>query len=216
MRHLLLITLAMSLVACGGSPTSPSVPPATPGPSAAIHDTLNVTGSAAALDAVASERWSGTDRQVYDDFVSPTAAAIRTIVWQGMRPTRQAPARFYLSFIADDGGFPLRQQVDEVGRPRALYFSNFPIDVANERLGVTQACDNSPQQECGSYDYSIALTTPFAAAAGTRYWLFIQAESPLDAPSGWSWRKGQADNRFAMSNIAGAIFQWDMAFALRP
>ena len=219
MRDLLLIALVMSAVACGGSPTSPSVPsnPAMPNASGPIHDTLNATGSAATADGVWSERSGGDDRQVYDDFVSPTAATIRIVAWQGIRPTAHAPTRFYLSFIADNGGFPLRQ-VDETnsGRPKALSSSTFSIDQVNERLGVTRACDNSPQEQCGSYDYSVILIPPFGGTAGTRYWLLIQAESPLNSRSGWSWRKGHTDNGFSTSNIAGSTFPWDLAFALRP
>jgi hypothetical protein len=217
-RQLLLLAFAMSVAACGGSPSSPSAP-TTPSHDTltAIHDTLTATGSAASVDSVWSERSGADDRQVYDDFVVRTATPIRTIAWQGMRFTTRPPGRFYISFIADNGGFPLRQ-TDETnsGRPRALYATTLSIDQVNERPGVTQACDNSPQTQCGSYDYSVTLTTPFQGAAGTRYWLLIQAESPFNAHSGWSWRKGRTDNGFAVSSLAGTTFPWDFAFALRP
>jgi hypothetical protein len=94
----------------------------------------------------------GFDRQVYDDFVSATAATIRPLDWQGT--------------------------------------------------------------QCGSYDYSVTLPAPFFTSAGTRYWLLIQAETPLNSMSGWSWRKGQG-NGFSLSNIAGSTFPWDFAFAVR-
>jgi hypothetical protein len=214
-RNSLLIALIMTTFGgCGKSPTSPS-PPASP--SGSIHDTLNATGSFGALDAVWSERSGGEDRQVYDDFVSPTAATIRTMAWQGIRPTARPPASFYISFIADNGGFPLRQP-DETnsGRPRALYATMYSIGQVNERLSVTRACDNSPQEQCGSYEYSVTLTAPFTTTAATRYWILIQAESPLNARSGWSWRKGQTGNGFSMSNLAGTTFPWDLAYAVAP
>jgi hypothetical protein len=215
------LLVALIVISCGGcdrSPTNPSPPPSpSPSPSGPIHDTLNASGSAATIDAVWSERSGGSDRQVYDDFASPADAAIRILAWQGIRPTAYPPTGFYISFIADSGGFALRQPDDtNSGRPRALYATTYAIDQVNERLGVTQACDNSPQQQCGSYDYSVTLPSPFRVSAGTRYWLLIQAESPLNALSGWSWRKSQAGNRFSMSNIAGTTFPCDLAFALRP
>ena len=110
MRNSLLITcivkafVVMSFAACGGSPTTPSAPQ---NPSAPIHDTLNAGGSVTAADGVWSELSGAFDRQVYDDFMSPTATSIRTVAWQGIRPTAHPPARFYLAFIADFGGAPI-------------------------------------------------------------------------------------------------------------
>src|SRR2546426_3196709 len=130
----------MSAVACGGSPTSPSVPsnPAMPNASGPIHDTLNATGSAATADGVWSERSGGDDRQVYDDFVSPTAATIRIVAWQGIRPTAHAPTRFYLSFIADNGGFPLLQGAATNSRPpQTLFSSTILIHQVNKHPCVT-------------------------------------------------------------------------------
>jgi hypothetical protein len=195
---------------CNRSPTGPSS-------AEAVHDTLNATGSAALIDNVWSERSGGYDQQVFDDFVGPTTTTIRTVVWQGMRSTTSPPTGFYISFIADDGGFPLRRpDATNSRRPASLHASTFALVQANERPGVTQPCDNSPQQQCGAYAYSVTLTTPFSVTSGTRYWLLIQAESPLNALSAWSWRKGRRDNGFATSNIAGSTFPWDFAFALRP
>ena len=211
-KSLLVMLIVTSCAACGGSPTRPS-----PGSSAPIHDTLNATGNFGANDFVWSERSGGEDRQVYDDFVSATSAAIRTIAWQGIRPTMRPPASFHISFIADDGGFILRRPDNtNSGRPGALYGATFPVAQVNEQLGVTRACDNSPQQQCGSYDYTVTLAAPFRTTAGTRYWILIQAESPLGSLSGWSWRKGQTANSFSMSNLANTLFTWDFAFALRP
>ena len=126
---------------------------------------------------------------------SPSTGVIRSIDWQGIRRTRVAPLRFALYFIADDGrGFPLRQTLEPgTNRPKALYAVTYSMTDVNERPGVTQACDNSPQEPCGSYDYSVVLPAPFSVVAGTRYWLMIQAESSPSAPSSWLWRKGQPD-----------------------
>jgi len=186
-------------------------------PTGSIHDTLTSVGSARNFDGYTSELWMAYDVQVYDDFVSPSAGVIRSIEWQGIRRTRVAPLRFALSFIADDGkGFPLRQTLEPgTSRPKALYAVTYSMTDVNERPGVTQACDNSPQEPCGSYDYSVVLPAPFSVVAGTRYWLMIQAESSPSAPSSWLWRKGQPDNSFSVPSIANATMPWDFAFALR-
>jgi hypothetical protein len=154
---------------------------------------------------------------VYDDFETPTPYTIRTIAWQGIHGIGRAPARFYVSFIADNGrGFPLLQpDLANSGRPRALYATTFSIDQVNERLDMTKACEYRPLEQCGLYDYFVTLTPPFTTASNTRYWLLIQAESPFDSPSSWVWRKGRPDNGFSTSTIANVTFSWDFAFALR-
>ena len=197
------------------SPSGPSTPAPPPGPqsSAPVHDTLNPSGSPTSSDGAWSELSGGDDRQIFDDFVSPVTTSIRTVRWQGNRPTTRRPTRFYLSFIADGGGFPLRLPNSSSTRPRALSEATFTIDQVNERLVTTAAC---LLELCGSYEYSVALPAAFATTAGTRYWLLIQAESPLGSLSGWSWRKGLPDNLFSTSNIAGHTAPWDFAFSLLP
>jgi len=207
---LALALIVLSFAACSKSPTSPSTP------AVVVHDTLNPTPSVASLDAMQSEASGALDREVYDDFVSPSAATIRTIAWQGIRPTARPLASFYIAFIADNNGYIRWEYDSTTGRQKALYATRVSIDQVNERLGLTKACDTAPQQQCGSYDYSVTLPALFVATAGTRYWLLIQAETPFNSESGWLWRKGQPDNSFAMTNVANTLFPWDFAFALRP
>lgn len=171
-----------------------------------VHDTLNPAGATVNLDGVSSEHWMGTDQKVYDDFITTKADTIRSIAWQGIRRTAVAPPRFNLEILSDSG-------VTGVG---VLYEVTYRGDQVNERLDGTQACSNSPQQQCGLYSYSVALATPFTTTGTTRYWLMLQAESVLESsPSGWSWRKGTPDNGFSKSTIANTIFPWDFAFAIR-
>ena len=203
-----LLTLA---AACSGtsSPSSPS--PTESGSSAAIHDTLNPAGATVNLEGVGSEQGFGTDRMVYDDFVAARGITIRKIAWQGIRLAAVAPARFNLQIIADNA--PPGAGV--------LYEAHYPVDQVNEYLDGTQACSNLPQQPCGQYSYSVALAPPFTTSSGNRYWLMVQAESPIDplrpfeSPrSGWLWRKGTLDNGYSRSTIANTIFTWDFAFAI--
>jgi hypothetical protein len=216
-RHLVLLVVSASFIVafgCGGasSPTSPSLPVASPSPpvsSQPIHDTLNGAGS--------DQNVTGAyDGQVLDDFVSSAAVSIQMVSWQGVRDPERQPTRFYVLFVPDNGGFPLRL-VDEgnTGRPRALYSVMYAFDQVNEHLDFTRPCESAPLRPCGFYDYSVTLPMSFAAAAGTRYWLEIVAESAGTARSGWGWRKGKPDNGLAVPDIAGGLFTWDMAFALR-
>jgi len=209
------------MAACSRSPTTPSQPapqaPPAPVSTEPLHDTLNTDASTAGLNATSSELSGAYDQHVFDDFVSPRAATIRTVAWQGTRPTTRPPAKFFVAFVADAGGFPLRQQIDPAtGRVRALAWGIYSLDETNERLGTTQACGYTPPEQCGWYDYSVTLPVPFATVAGQRYWLLIQAESPGASMSGWAWRRGQPDNALSVSSIAGLTMPWDHAFALRP
>jgi hypothetical protein len=148
----------------------------------------------------------GTDMKVYDDFITTKADTIRSIAWQGIRRTAAAPPRFNLEILSDSG-------VTGIG---VLYQGTYSADQVNEHLDGTQACGNSPQQQCGWYSYSAALATPFTTTGTTRYWLMLQVESLFDSsPTGWQWRKGTPDNGFSKSTIANTIFPWDFAFAIR-
>jgi hypothetical protein len=207
-----LALMTAAVVGCGRSPSAP-----TPVAPEEIHNTLNAAGADAPFDGVGSERWAGYDQQVYDDFEAPAAYTIGAVAWQGIHRIGLPPARFYLSFITDNGrGFPLLQaDSTNSGRPPALYATSFSADQVNERLDVTKACEYLPLEQCGTYEYSVTLIPPFTTASNARYWLLIQAESPLDSPSSWVWRKGRPDNAFSTSTIANWTFFWDFAFALR-
>lgn len=214
MRHsaAFLVTLVvLAFVGCGRSPASPD----SQNPGAPIHDTLNATGSTTPLDGVSSELSGAYDRQWYDDFVSPEGTWIRTVAWQGIRPTARPPASFYIAFIADNDGIVMREYDPTTTRLRALSATTYALAQVDERLGLTRACDQTPQEQCGSYDYSVRLSTPFRVTAGTRYWLLIQAETSFGSMSGWLWRKGRTDNGFSLSNLH-LTGSWDMAFTLVP
>lgn len=81
------------------------------------------------------------------------------------------------------------------------------------------------QRECGQpglttwalYSYTATLATPFNAAASTRYWLSIQANTPSYRPF-WGWRDGTPDNGSSVQlfNNAFTNFAVDRAYTLRP
>jgi hypothetical protein len=166
------------------------------------------------LDGVWTER-TADDRMAFDDFQLSSQTSIWGISWQGTRSTSVRPVNIHLSFIPDNGSQSPVWTAGPDFRPRALWSATYPIDQVNERLEHSQACASSPQQTCGYYAYSVTMTTPFTAEAGTRYWLLIQAESPPTyTTTGWQWRKGTPDNNFSRTSLAGTTFPWDFAFAL--
>lgn len=200
------------------APPPPTPPPPPPEPPAVVvHDTMNAPGGASNTEFFQTMRPGGGDRQYYDDFISQTAATIRTVTWQGgYAPSTPAATSFYVAFIADDGsGFPrLEPDAGNTGRARALYSATFPVGQTNERLDAVVPCTNDNRQ-CGLYTYSVTLATPFAAAAGVRYWFCVQADVPASSDVSWGWRRGTPDNQRSRSNIAGVTHSWDLAFSLR-
>jgi hypothetical protein len=192
-----------------GSPVAPSP--------VVVHDALNAPGGASSTEFYEAMRSGGADRQFYDDFVSPTTVTIRTVAWQGgYSPARPAATSFFIAFIADAGNGHPRKEPDDAnsGRPRSLSSATYLLSQVNESLDVTFPCVNSNQQ-CGLYNYSVTLASPFTASAGVRYWLTIQADVPFPAPASWGWRRGTPQNLRSSSNIAGATHLFDFAFALR-
>ena len=195
------------------TPTPAPTPPNFQNP---IRSTLIPAGRTSTADVVWSERSGAQDRQTFDDFRLSSTTTIRALSFQGLRFVNAPVTSFYISFIRDNNGSPFTYSDIENYRPRPLWSANYTPAEANERLDIAKACENSPQQQCGYYNYQVTLAAPFTAAAGTRYWILIQAETPYLQQSGWSWRKGTTDNSFAGTNLAGTTFPWDFAFALYP
>ena len=200
---------------------APAPTPPAPSNNTAVYSTLKGPNSTEQFGADlvgATRAGSGTfDGQVYDDFVIPNGATIRTISWQGVRTAAGPPLRFYVAFIADNGDRrPRLEWVDY--RPVPLWSFTYAMAQVSERLEVSLPCPNSPQVQCGYYDYAVGLATPFVAAPGTKYWLMIQGEIDFGAVNGFSWRKGIRDNSWSLPGpqYANTTFPWDMSFALRP
>jgi hypothetical protein len=200
------------------TPVAPSSTRVPTSPTMVLHDTLNPSGGTSNTEFFATQRGGRLDRQTYDDFVSPTSGAIRTIAWQGiyLPPTPMATS-FYVSIIPDFGnGIPnLDFGVNNnSGRPTGLYFATFPVAQVDERPDTVGLCLTPRDNErCGFYDYSVTLTTPLIVNAGLRYWFFVQADVPFDSLVAWGWRRGTPDNQRAVSNLG--FFAYDLAFSVR-
>jgi tRNA A-37 threonylcarbamoyl transferase component Bud32 len=175
------------------------------------------------LEARTSMRTPANDgTTVFDDFVWTSAMPITRVAWQGMYcavvPDAEAPSptatAFRVGFHPDHDGpdraNPLQSGVYPIGR------------VGETRVATVQAFCGNTRTGWGLYDYAVTLDRPFAAAAGVRYWLSIQAEvGDLQAGNPafvyWGWRgMFQRDNPSIAIDPSGRRqdFPMDRAFRL--
>ncbi len=151
------------------------------GPSAVIpvHNTLNEAGRISNIAYYPSETSGSRGDRVFDDFVSPTAATIRTVEWQGgYSPNKPVATSFSIAFFPDNGaGFPKvwERDRDNNSRSAELYRATYSVDQVNERLDAVIRCGWSSIQQCGLYTYSLTLTPPFFR---------VRRRAVLDAYSG--------------------------------
>jgi hypothetical protein len=215
--------LASGCKKANAGPGAPN-PPAPPQPPPPVINTDNPTGSQLNLDARTSMRTpANTGTFMFDDFVSPTAATIVRVLWQGIYcaeiANQAAPnataTGFEVAFYPDSGGLPN---------------TSSPIQKVMYAIGRTgENRDFAATANCGTastgwsfYNYDLTLDTPFAAAAGVRYWVSIQAQvNYLQAGNPgfifWGWRNGLPNNnRSVQINPAGAVteFPLDRAYSL--
>lgn len=146
---------------------------------------------------------------VYDDFSFANNATVTDVHWVG-------------GLIEDPPGTPVTAFTvtfwpDNAGQPGAgsLYSEYFPGN-ANE----------TPDAFVGPYtlfDYSVDLTNPFSATAGTKYWMSIVAwfPGPTTTFSVWAWANGSNGNGISYQDVNNPgigydRFQdgFDMAFQL--
>ncbi len=157
---------------------------------------------------------------VTDDFTFTGSSNITKVGWQGIycvqTPGAAAPAPtatgFTITFYADAAGRP------NVAAP--LQTQTFTLAQANQTFDK-----NVPGLTCGTaanttwpyYSYSATLSTPFPAAANTKYWIGIQALSPSFAVF-WGWRDGVPDNNQSWQLFNGTFtsYPFDRAYSLAP
>jgi len=209
------VAAILGVAACGEDAVAPLSPPPPPPDD---RSTLNIPGSPTNLDARTSQnKTGGTPVSVFDDFTFTGGSTIRNIAWQGIycREVLNAGApvpiatSFTVSFHADNGGLP---------NPTALQSETIPL------AQVAETFDQNSVLECGTtsttwgfYNYSATMTTPFVAAAGTRYWVSVVANLPA-TDLFWGWRNGTVDNNNSVQLFQGAFtnYNLDRAYELKP
>lgn len=213
--------LVTALAACGsgggggGAPVAGNPPP----PPAPAFSSLQPAGSGSSIEARTSQVVStGDPSTVLDDFSLATATTVRTVRWQGIyctasdnspAPTPTATG-FVVTFHPDAGGQPDTATV--------LQTTTFTLAEVNQTLERTQGgliCTGGNNTTWALYDYRATLPTPFAAAAGTRYWITVQAVTPSYAVY-WGWRNGTVANSVSLQCFQGTCTSttFDRAYAL--
>lgn len=214
--------LAATLAACGagGGGEAAAPAPSPPSPPPAPFSTLQPVGGGTSIEARTSQAPTNgsAPSEVLDEFSLASAASITTLRWQGIYCTAvdNAPApaatasAFVVSIYADAAGSP------NLATP--LLRQTYPIANTGQTLtrnwsGLT--CTGGNNTTWAVYDYSITLPSAFAAAAGTRYWLSVQAVTP-SYDVYWGWRDGRLDNNYSLQCFQGTCTSYtvDRAFAL--
>ena len=157
---------------------------------------------------------------VTDDFTFTGASNITKVGWQGIycvqTPNAPAPSPtatgFTITFYADNAGRP------NVAAP--LQSQTFTLAQVNQTLDRTVGgltCGTATNTTWPYYSYSATLSTPFPAAANTKYWIGIQARSPSFAVY-WGWRDGVPNNNQSWQLFNGTFtsFGFDRAYSLAP
>ncbi len=212
----LMLSGSIALSACGSS-NHPTTPPVT---TPLGHETTIPATTSGYIEARTSQIVTdgSPPSTVFDDFVLSANATIRTVGWQGIYCVQQVNAgaptptasSFTVSFYSDISGRP------NVAAP--LQKTTYTVAQTGQVFEKTV-----PNLYCGTafpttypfYRYSVALTTPFTAVAGTKYWLSIQATTPSYAVY-WGWRDGTVDNRLSLQLFQGVYttFPVDRAYSL--
>lgn len=146
---------------------------------------------------------------VYDDFTFSNNATVTDVHWVGgviEDPPPSSPVTaFTVTFWPDNAGQP------GSGSLLSEYFSGNANETFDSIVG-----------DATLFDYSVNLTNPFSAAAGTKYWLSIVAWLPVTTTStDWVWANGSGGDAKAYQdvNIPGIGYQrdslnFDLAFQL--
>jgi hypothetical protein len=114
----------------------------------------------------------------FDDFVIRADASISKVQWYGSyaAPAHDPISEFMIAFWSDQSGLPGSQ----------LRAYEIP-GAANERFVEADTVTGFT-----GYRYRTTLAVPFAASAGTKYWVSIQPTVAF--PPQWFWRDAQGGN----------------------
>jgi hypothetical protein len=142
----------------------------------------------------------GNFATVYDNFKLGSSYFITEVQWTGeyFNPPNQGPITGWtITFYADNAGqpgSPLPGGIKVAGTGGETFLGNF---------------GGFP-----TYTYDVVLTIPFAAAAGTQYWLAVVPD--LHEPPQWGWSSGTGGDGISYEDFFGVRTQLaaDMAFGL--
>jgi hypothetical protein len=136
---------------------------------------------------------------MYDNFMLATSASINEVSWTGeyFNPPNQGTITAWtVNFYAD-----------AAGQPGSLLESNYDTGTGGETYLGSYA--GFP-----TYTYDVSLAGPFAAAAGTQYWMSIVPD--LGFPPQWGWSSGTGGDGMSYQVFfgTGSSIAADMSFTL--
>ena len=211
--------LTFVVAACKGKSDSPTAPVVIPTTSRSTVVPASTTGY---VEARTSQIVSNgaLPAEVFDDFTLTGNSTIRTVGWQGIycvqSPNAAAPAptatAFKVSFYPDLAGRPnTAAPVQTATYTLAQTAQTFDKNVT----GLT--CGTAANTTWPFYSYTVTLATPFVAAAGTKYWMSVQAFTP-SYDVYWGWRDGTPDNNSSLQLFNGTYTTYaiDRAYSLKP
>ncbi len=209
------------LAACGKDhPTTPPVtqPPATAAPP---HETTVPVSNPGFVEARTSQIVTNGSppSQVFDDFTVSSTRTVTTVDWQGIYCVQQlnAPApgptasSFTISFYPDAAGRP-----NIAGRLQTSTYTVAQTGQVFEKTVPGLMCGTAANTTWPFYKYSVRLTTPFTATAGTKYWVSIQATTPSYNVY-FGWRDGTPNNNSSLQLFQGVYttYNVDRSYALK-
>jgi hypothetical protein len=137
---------------------------------------------------------SGNFATVYDNFTLGGNSIINEVAWTGGYFNPGPPGnitQFTVTFWADNAGQP------------------------GGSLKSSAIAGNAGETVSGNaYTYDMTLTQPFAAAAGTQYWLSVEPD--MGFPPQWGWATSAVGDSVSYQDFLGGRTQngFDMAFTL--
>ncbi len=154
---------------------------------------------------------SDSDMYAYDDFTLPTAQAITQVRWRGGYSYAAAYGHvsnftitFYESIAGGSQPHLTNPQLPEI------YLAHYNVGgIAGETAAGTFG-------GIAMYDYSYTLSSPFLAAAGTKYWIRIEGVQAGYPDWGLASGSGGDGQHFQFSTGAARFYfgQHDCAFSL--
>lgn len=191
-------------------------------PGAPVRSTLKEMPTSF-VDAVGSQVVPGTLAQsVFDDFTLAEAASIQSFDWQwsycaplnNAAPPAPNATSFRITIFPTVGGLPdtttaLFNQTYPVAQVAATHQQDF------HGLQCTDGVRTGTNVGYSMYRHSVSFSTPFAASAGTRYWIRIIETAPSYNVVG-GWLDGTVDNSTARVFAGSYSTITDRAFALYP
>ena len=212
--------LALALIATGCSKKKSITEPGTT--KTITINTLVPASNSTIIEARTSQIYAdgSLPALVADDFTFTGSSNITKVGWQGIYcvQTPNAPAPSPTAT-----GFTITFYADAAGRPNTaapLQTQTFTLAQVNQTLDRTVGgltCGTATNTTWPYYSYSATLSTPFPAAANTKYWIGIQARSPSFAVY-WGWRDGVPYNSQSWQLFNGTFtsFGFDRAYSLAP